>query len=93
MGIKFRSAEGNRFHYACPGCECYHFVTVDKNQTPNWDFNGDIEKPTISPSVRVDYGEGQICHFFIRDGFYEYCSDSTHQFSGQKIEVPDWESF
>lgn len=93
---KFHYIEDKKqYHYACPGCECYHFITVDKSQTPNWSFNGDIEKPTVSPSVRVRYGnepDSMVCHFFIREGFYEYCPDSTHKYSGQKIEIPDWES-
>jgi hypothetical protein len=45
------TAPGRRVHFRCPGCEDVHGVTVD---TPNgWGWNGDVERPTFTPSVRV----------------------------------------
>ncbi len=31
-----------------------------------------------------------ICHYFIRNGMIEYCSDSTHEFAGRTVELPDY---
>ncbi|MGE5512372.1 MAG: DUF6527 family protein [Bacteroidota bacterium] len=29
-----------------------------------------------------------ICHYFIRDGRIEYCSDSTHKLAGRTVDLP-----
>jgi hypothetical protein len=31
-----------------------------------------------------------ICHYFIREGFIDYCVDSTHELAGQKIKLSDF---
>ena len=31
-----------------------------------------------------------ICHSFVNDGYIQFLSDSTHELSGQTIELPDW---
>lgn len=42
---------GRRVHFWCPGCDEAHGVIVD---APNgWGFNGDLERPTFTPSVLV----------------------------------------
>jgi hypothetical protein len=53
---------------------------------PTWEWNGDTENPTLSPSIKtwVDLPNGpHICHSFIRNGMAEYLPDSTHEFAGQ----------
>lgn len=40
------------FAFFCPGCEDVHHVTTDPF---GWTWNGDCEKPTIQPSVKVTY--------------------------------------
>lgn len=70
----------------CSGCEIFHEFDT------KWEFNGNTEKPTFSPSllVRYDYGEQREqrrCHSFVRDGVWEYLSDCTHKLAGQKIPV------
>ena len=45
--MKVRTTNDNRFMLFCPACECGHWF----NDT--WQFNGDMEKPTISPSILV----------------------------------------
>lgn len=37
------------FSFFCPGCQCSHHFT-DK-----WQFDGDVEKPTVSPSILVRF--------------------------------------
>jgi len=45
------TALSRRIHYWCPGCDDVHAITVD---APNsWTWNGDLERPTFSPSVLV----------------------------------------
>jgi hypothetical protein len=47
-----------RYSFKCPGCGHEHFIHT-LNPMHNgaiWDFNGDVDKPTFSPSVRVMRG-------------------------------------
>lgn len=30
------------------------------------------------------------CHSYLRDGVWEYLSDSTHTMAGQKAPAPEW---
>lgn len=79
---------GDVWRFICPGCGTSH--PVDSR----WGFNGDVEKPTFSPSLRV-YGGRQAeftqCHSFIRDGMIEFLSDCRHELAGKRVEIPDWD--
>lgn len=59
-----------------------------KGDRPVWAWNGDTEKPTLSPSILTTCNV-QRCHCFVRDGVIEYLSDSTHEFAGQNIPLRD----
>lgn len=37
----------------CPGCRELHQVRVEGKGGPRWGFNGDFDRPTFTPSVRV----------------------------------------
>jgi len=43
------TAPGRRVTFRCPGCDDVHWVTVDAPD--GWSWNGDLERPTFSPSV------------------------------------------
>ncbi len=44
-------------HFWCPGCEERHVVHVGpRNVGPAWGFNGDLERPTLTPSILVTSG-------------------------------------
>lgn len=80
--------------FECLGCGCLHGIWVSKKgyNGPAWDFNKDLEKPTINPSilVREPTPSGmKICHSFVRDGKIQYLSDCTHDLAGQTIELPE----
>jgi hypothetical protein len=68
-----------------------------KNQTitqlPQWDWNQDTERPTLSPSVRTVWegGDGRtiVCHSFIKNGMIEFLSDSTHDSAGTSLKLLD----
>ncbi|WP_282257251.1 DUF6527 family protein [Stenotrophomonas sp. PS02301] len=36
--------------FKCPGCRLYHTLPVQGAGT-TWQFNGDVESPTLSPSI------------------------------------------
>lgn len=80
---------GENARYMCPVCDDVHRVVVAGPQA--WQWNGDVERPTFSPSVRTFHtnkdGEETVCHVFIRDGQVEILSDSK-RFGGQTIPLP-----
>lgn len=69
----------------CPGCRHAHLFYVDREKRPCWTFDGDAEKPTFSPSMRVfipadaEFGmaEKTLCHYFLRAGVIEFLGDSS----------------
>lgn len=42
------AADGDRVLFRCPGCDDNHQISVG-----TWTFNGDLERPTFTPSVLV----------------------------------------
>ena len=80
----------------CPGCQCAHYIATAENDSgfPIWKWNGDMEKPTVSPSIMIEYhgaDKDTICHSFIRDGKIQYLSDCTHELAGKTVDMVDWE--
>jgi hypothetical protein len=83
--------------FFCPGCKCAHGVwTTERNGNHAlWGFNGDINNPTFSPSIRVQSGNkdgATLCHSFIRDGKIQYLDDCAHELAGKTIELPDFDN-
>lgn len=82
--------------FACPGCaellqsDGLHRLPVNTaEKAPSWTFDGDTDAPTLSPSILSSMGEGRVCHSFLRNGVFEFLSDSTHSMAGQSIPMPD----
>jgi hypothetical protein len=56
LGTKLRKIEGGKVGYWCPGCDMMHVLTVERGTVgPCWDWNGDADLPTFSPSILVNY--------------------------------------
>ena len=88
---------GTRYVFDCPGCRARHaFWVQDPARGPSWVFDGDMESPTVSPSVLVrgvDESGGDFnCHIFIRRGQIEFLGDCTHPLAGQIVAMEDVES-
>ena len=61
--------------------------------TGNWSWNGDVDKPTLKPSILTDNGEGGIrCHSFVNDGMVKFLADCSHEFAGQTLPLFDVDS-
>lgn len=43
----------NRVAFYCPGCGECHALPVDGAKQPIWGWNGSLEKPTLTPSIRT----------------------------------------
>jgi hypothetical protein len=70
----------------CPGCESVH--AIDET----WQFDGNLDAPTFSPSLLVQYGSrpgDKRCHSFVRAGHWEFLSDCTHALAGQTHPMQD----
>jgi hypothetical protein len=81
-------------YFHCPGCGSAHgvWITPPHEGGPKWDFNGDMEKPTFTPSIKVEYSTSDkmhICHSIITDGKIQYLGDCTHELAGQLVEMED----
>jgi hypothetical protein len=85
--VVFRLADDtNGGHlFWCPGCEYAHGFDY------RWKFNGDYERPTVSPSLRSQ-GE-KNCHLFMRDGQLQFLPDCDHELAGKTVPMtpPPWE--
>jgi hypothetical protein len=80
---------GVSYWFWCEGCESYHrFVTKwPKGETgPTWQFNGDMKKPTFTPSYLARGVER--CHLYLTDGVIRYLDDCTHKLKGQSVPLP-----
>lgn len=81
----------------CPGCKRPHTLRVRPTDTsPSWEFDGNLDLPTIRPSIHAN-PPGQyhihqfpICHSWVTAGRIEYLSDTTHALSGQTIDLPEY---
>lgn len=56
--------------------------------TQNWTWNGDVEKPTVKPSVKT-HGCDYLCHSWVNDGQAKFLDDCTHELRGQTVEMLD----
>jgi hypothetical protein len=48
-----RNSADNGLAFWCPGCERAHRIQHGAGNGPRWQWNGDAERPTFSPSVHV----------------------------------------
>src|SRR4051812_4201754 len=88
---------GASYLHWCAGCGHGHTYQVKQPTRPNWTFNGSIDKPTFTPSMRVflpAHGEGMkhspeqtICHYFLTDGMIRYLPDCQHRLAGKTMPL------
>lgn len=102
MNEEFRETkyyEGQIFHY-CPGCNECHGIAVEKpfSNGAQWQFDGNLEKPTFTPSINIRIGpfpddhprypgKIKVCHYFLKEGRLQYLDDCTHDYKGQTIDL------
>lgn len=94
------STKGRYLHW-CPGCKSRHIVSTD---VPNsvgaiWQFDGNVEYPTFTPSVHIPaeaYRIGDsymprriVCHYTLREGILSFFIDSGHTLAGSTMPLPD----
>ncbi|MFZ6655652.1 DUF6527 family protein [Undibacterium sp. TJN19] len=84
---------GNKVWFECPGCMMVHALNVTDDAKPRWYWNGNVDKPTFSPSVLVRYTWGnppqdKVCHSYVTDGRIQFLTDCTHELAGQTVDLP-----
>jgi len=88
-----KSGETAILAFHCPGCGREHPYRIKPEPGyPTWCFDGNMERPTFSPSLLVHArsNDGAICHLFVRDGQIEFCSDSQHDLAGKTVPMVKW---
>jgi len=55
LSRKLRNMEDGGLGYWCQGCDTLHQVWVGDGSGPRWVWNGDVERPTFTPSVLVQW--------------------------------------
>lgn len=93
---------GSGIAFWCPGCNEAHAIRTEgpggEFNRAQWQWDGNINAPTISPSILVQAEWGpeaagppkRICHSFVRVGMIEFLGDCTHALKGQTVPLPDW---
>lgn len=89
---------GPNYLHWCQGCKYGHVYPTKRINGPNWDFNGNVEKPSFNPSMLIFIPERTdedgtkspqqtTCHYYVTDGEIRYQSDCPHQYSGQHLPL------
>lgn len=91
--IEYKDENGQKFHgdqymYWCDGCGFEHVFALQA-EGGHHQFNGDLDNPTVVPSLVEDFTPGRMCHSFIRNGNIQYLTDCSHHLAGKTIELPD----
>lgn len=99
-GWEWREGGSRGVLFFCPGCQSAHTI---KTSPGGWGWNGDVERPTFTPSVLVtheakpdaseefkEWRTKRICHSFVTDGQIQFLTDSTHALAGQTVPLADF---
>ena len=85
---KIIKSKDGKYMFRCPGCGGIH--SINKKI---WDFNDNLENPTIKPSILSKFTpqakgmDKKICHSFVTNGKIKFLNDSTHNLAGETIEL------
>lgn len=85
------------YAFDCPGCGFLHLISDKTSKTPGatWEFNGNLDRPTFSPSYLlwnddpVTKKRLRTCHSYIVDGKIQFLGDCTHELKGQTVDLPE----
>lgn len=89
--LKNTGADETLYIFHCPGCNYGHWIRTSGKE-PRWEFNNDLEKPTVSPSILVFKDDPSLrCHSFVKNGQIEFLSDCYHGLKSTTVELPEWQ--
>jgi hypothetical protein len=91
---RIHQQDAQRFVLWCPACDTAHGIKF-----PVWSFDGNFEKPTITPSIKAWHPAVPaenipefICHSYVANGRIQFLTDCTHALRGQTVDLPEWPS-
>lgn len=81
------------YGFRCPACKRAHLMNTDRSfeGSPCWDFDGNYEKPTFSPSLLCRKDGPNRCHSFIKNGIIEFLGDCQHELANKHVPIPNWD--
>jgi hypothetical protein len=89
--------EGQTVGYVfwCPACNSPHpFRIVHYSAAPDaplWQFNGNLESPTFTPSLRLHRTSvTPECHVNVTDGQIQFHGDCDHEWKGRTVPLVDF---
>jgi len=106
--VKLWDVKYGTYTFHCPaGHDHYINTLVPNQQNAQWQFNGNLDLPTFSPSIneRTGYfvdpnveGDEQWlkensyqCHFIVTNGKIYFCGDCSHELKNLTLDLPDIE--
>lgn len=79
------------YRFWCSGCQRPHYfnlVSDGQYQQAVWQFDGNLESPTVIPSILVR--AETRCHLFLRQGQIQFLSDCEHRLASKTIPLQEW---
>ena len=59
---------------------------ASRKGTGCWSWNGDVDKPTLRPSVKT-WTRDVSCHTWVTDGQAIFLNDCTHELAGKTVDL------
>lgn len=80
--------------FCCPGCaenggSGLHMLPISEPGNPVWTFDGNLEAPTLNPSILTKMNNEFVCHSYLRSGIFDFLDDCTHSFKSKHVPMPD----
>ncbi|WP_044871971.1 DUF6527 family protein [Pseudomonas sp. LFM046] len=101
LSAVLKQGQAGTLFFHCPGCDGLHGVRIGVGAGPRWDWDGNVHRPTFSPSVLVRTGRAvdpsfvpepgdppEVCHSFVRGGQIQFLDDCTHALAGKTVDLP-----
>lgn len=94
-----RIASGDEYlgySHWCPGCRERHVFWVKHPRNHQWGFDGNFERPSFTPSMRVYKPKDDVagtpeitrCHYFLTGGVINFLADSSTHLLRGSVPLP-----
>lgn len=85
------------WYIGCVACK-WHQIPKRREPGSTWNYNGNPECPTFTPSVNECINPTESphhnprvpmrrCHYIITNGMIAYCGDCTHEYAGKTVPM------
>ncbi len=80
------------YKFMCPACNKWHYVNVGNDSIGRHTFNGNLERPTLTPEIRLSRPSPRgyfLCIATVTDGQIAFSEHATHELAGETVDLPD----